>query len=294
MNAEKIVILPPDKKKEAVLFESYLKSSPNGVMLSPRTIRVYVFAIKSLIRRKKEIDRDYIVSFLQKHPRLEVRAAIIYYLKWKGFDDIAESIPRVRPKEKKHREIPTYDEFMKVIKFLDAEERMIALFLLNTGARCHEVFKLLEKDIKPNGYVEFSTKGGYLRRVKLPDGFYRQLREYIDNDVGILPLEHLFYRKLNSNIDNKVKYFYKKLNIVAKRQLGKNIGTHDFRRFVAAYLYEKSGHDLKLVQSFLGHKKIETTAIYIEHLNTEKMLEKAGAILNELPMKPRNREKDKV
>ena len=42
------------------------------------------------------------------------------------------------------------------------------------------------------------------------------------------------------------------------------VQTHDFRATLATDLYKASNHDLKKVQTVLGHVKIETTAGYVK------------------------------
>ena len=52
----------------------------------------------------------------------------------------------------------------------------------------------------------------------------------------------------------------------------KGVQTHDFRATLATDLYKESNHDLKKVQTMLGHSKIETTAGYVKP-NIEDALE---------------------
>lgn len=279
---KRICIRLGGEKEEALGYENYLKSSPGRAILAERTIKDYAWVIRRLIRRKKELSRDMIVEYLQKSRRLPCRAALVYFLKYKERGDLAETLPMIPQKEPAPRQIPTYEEFMAAIKFLDPEERMIALFLLYTGVRCHEAFKILEKDIKPGGIITFTTKGGHIRTITLPSSFYAELRNYIDKEIGILPTETIFYPYSKASLRTKLVKFYKKLNESSKRHAGKKIGTHDFRRFFACYLYEASGHNIQLVKEALGHRNIETTSIYLQYGIKEKMQEKVKEVMNGL------------
>ena len=55
----------------------------------------------------------------------------------------------------------------------------------------------------------------------------------------------------------KVSRFFARRDIVG-------VQTHDFRSTLATDLYTASNHDLKKVQTVLGHAKIETTARYVK------------------------------
>ena len=53
-----------------------------------------------------------------------------------------------------------------------------------------------------------------------------------------------------------------------KAGIARRITPHDLRRTTATEVYATSSHDLRLVQSVLGHKHMSSTLHYLDHRNT--------------------------
>lgn len=262
-------------------YENYLLTAPGGVILSPGTQDAYGKIIGRLERCRKDLTLEYIISFMTKDQRKPVRSALAYYLRALGMEDLVTKLPRVKARDPILREIPTYEEFISVIKKLDEEDDMIAKFLLNTGMRCHEAFMIKLGDITPEGIIIIETKGGGQREVRLYEEFRKELVEYLTGVKSLANGELIFFTENKASLQSKVKKFWSRLNRESVRTIGKHIGTHDFRRFYGTYLYKRT-KDLQLVQRLMGHKRIETTLRYTRYATKEEDLEKGRKLIGEL------------
>lgn len=262
-------------------FSEYLENLPS---LAESSAKQYNIIVKKFRKRRYSLDRDGINSFLSKDRRVVAKFALVHYAKFLGNDKLVGIIKdtKVKPKPKREYSIPTYDEFMKVIDRLDQEERMIATFLINTGARCGEAMNVKYSDIDTKECeIKLEGKGGK-RLVRLSESFIQELMHYLKEVKGVLPTESIFYTDSRATSVNKVNQFWFRLNRAAWKAIGRGIQTHDFRRFTAVYLYEKSGGDIMLVKDILGHARIETTAIYTGYADKKKSRSRAAKLLGEL------------
>ena len=251
--------------------------------LGERTNRKYIITIKKLLRKKKSLMFSDIVRFLVKRHHRFYRAAVIHFLKFVGKEELIYKLPKMKINETADRQIPSIEEIKKVIESLKGEKQMIAKFLLYTGCRCHEAFLVKVKDIDwESGYVTLMTKGGKPRSILLPDKFLNELRDFVINRKGLLDDENLFKSHSNARIETKVKKFYEELNDKAAKVIGKKIGTHDFRRVYAVYVYKNTGKDPLLLQKLLRHKDIKTTMRYIQYAVNQEDLTKTKKVLDNI------------
>jgi len=138
-----------------------------------------------------------------------------------------------------------------------------------TGLRPVEVCNLKVKDIDLEQRLVYPTtaKHGSARALKISNGLREMLRAYID-EHRLNATDKLF--KGDSN--NYGKHFRLHRNKLAERlhkpEL-KTIRLYDFRHYFATRLYAKT-RDILLVKQQMGHKKIETTLIYTQLLNTNE------------------------
>lgn len=284
---ETMVSSPPDSvvmteipRDILKLFYDYLNEYTS---LGERTKRKYVITIKKLLRRRKSLMFSDIIKFLVKRHQKFYRSAVIHFLKFLNKEELVNKLPRMKIKEPSERQIPTIDEIKKVIDSLKGENQMIAKFLLYTGCRCHEAFLVKAKDIDwQSGFVMLTTKGGKPRSVLLPDKFLKELYNFVINEKGLLADEYIFKTHSTGRIESKVKKFYEYLNEKAIKIIGKKIGTHDFRRVYAVYVYRHAGKDPLLLQKLLRHKDIKTTMKYIQYAINQEDLTKTKKILNEI------------
>lgn len=96
--------------------------------------------------------------------------------------------------------------------------------------------------------------------VALPG--WKYLYEVIVPEEGSVNREALAYRRVN----RMIKQIAELCGLDPKE-----MRSHRFRHTAAMRLYEISGHDLRLVQQFLGHDNINTTAGYLRIDRTAEM-----------------------
>lgn len=261
-------------------FEEYLKAVPS---LAPRTKERWLILYKRFTKLGYQHDIGGIMRYLNKYPSNLTKPVFIYYAKYKKDKELLSELRELKVKTPapKPREIPTYEEFIKVINSLGREEQLIARFLLNTGARIHEAFTLLCEDLKDDGTVILRTKGGKYRTVALTDKYFNELRYYIKEIRGVLAKDYIFYDRKNTKLETKRVRFWVKLNRTARRIIHKTIPTHDFRRFTGTFLYEQT-HDIEFVRRILGHADISTTHRYTQYASAKHDIRTAKEILSKL------------
>jgi integrase len=137
------------------------------------------------------------------------------------------------------------------------------------GLRPIEVCNLKVKDIDLTRKIVYPTtaKHGSARALKISNSLQEMLRTHID-EHKLNPTDKLF----KGDSDNYGKHYRLHRNKLAERlhkpEL-KSIRLYDFRHYFATRLYSKT-RDILLVKQQMGHKKIETTLIYTQLLNTNE------------------------
>jgi len=123
----------------------------------------------------------------------------------------------------------------------------MALFTL--GCRISELMGITREDIKEAG-VEVKTKGGYYRLKPVARAFASKLKAYAASKDG-KPFPEVY------------DYYYKRIKKLGKAAGVEKISPHMLRHARAVDLRRK-GMSLDLLQQFLGHSSITSTAIYLE------------------------------
>ena len=136
-----------------------------------------------------------------------------------------------------------------------------------TGLRPIELCNLEVKDIDMEQRTIYPTtaKHGAPRRLKISNSLKQILENHIDTHK-LNPQDKLF----KGDSDNYGKHYRLHRNQLAEKLCKpelKTIRLYDFRHYYASTLYAKT-RDTLLVKQQLGHKKIETTMIYTQLLNT--------------------------
>ncbi len=153
-------------------------------------------------------------------------------------------------------------------------DRVLMIFLYDTGARIHEMLELKLKDIHLQDAapcVYLTGKGNKTRVVPLMEKTIAHLQEYMksfhpngeqDHD------QHLFYTLLKGRkgrmSDDNVSYFLKRYAKSAHElcsEVPLRMHAHLFRHTRAMHLYQ-AGIPLSYIKDFLGHVSINTTDIY--------------------------------
>lgn len=155
----------------------------------------------------------------------------------------------------------------EVIQFINAmpnlKAKAILTLLYSCGLRVSEVVNLKYKDIsrkRKTVNIE-QTKNRNSRYVPLSDAALAVLTEYWMKYGK--PTDWLF-------LGNKVGEHIRKESVMqyinqVKDTLGwhdRRITSHTFRHCMGTHMYE-AGYDLPYIQKFLGHKRIDSTMVYI-------------------------------
>jgi site-specific recombinase XerD len=197
---------------------------------------------------------------------------------------------RLIPRRRVHRELPAImsreelRQFFGVINNL--RDKAIFTTLYGAGLRLSEVARLRVQDIDSKNMRIFvhQGKGGKDRFTLLSSANLEALREYWKVYRPNHPEGCLFYpvkdkhRKMPiCNIQYTVKKYLKKAG------MKDSYSVHTFRHCFATHLLE-SGVDICYLKQLMGHAHIQSTAAYLNLLNTQ------SSIKSPLDALPQNQE----
>jgi integrase/recombinase XerC len=150
----------------------------------------------------------------------------------------------------------------------------ILILFLSTGIRVSELLNLKIGDIefhsKNLNFINIIRKGGNHDRLPINEKAVTSLKSYIVKRAPATPASHLFVSRTNTQLDANsiyylVKHYLHRANIKKQKQ-----GPHILRHTVGVSLRRK-GVDLVTIQRLLGHKKLETTGIYL-HVEAQDLV----------------------
>ena len=174
-----------------------------------------------------------------------------YYAKLNG-------INWYRPHYKHERKIPVIPTRENIMKVISASRKYATIFtvLMETGLMPKELEQVTRRDIDFDRRILSARglKGHTSRNFKLSKKATAMLKAYFDK-YGSFPES-----KWMSNLWRKHR------NTVAKKLQDpslKNIRLYDLRHFYGTMLYAKT-RDILYVKQQMGHKKIETTLLYVQ------------------------------
>jgi site-specific recombinase XerD len=157
-----------------------------------------------------------------------------------------------------------YDNWAK-FKYRDAG--MISL-LLGSGLRVGELISIRFKDLHiDERYILVSRKGDTNAKVSFSKRAQKDLHTYLSLRPNLYPnasdqaMDFLFLTKYQKNYKVISKNAVQKIVMRYAEGYGKKLTAHGLRHTFGTHLYQKT-HDIRGVQSALGHSKIETTQIY--------------------------------
>lgn len=148
------------------------------------------------------------------------------------------------------------EEFLKILKETPQPHHRLAFMLgFYEGMRIGEIERL-----KPEN-VDYGQK--LIRIIKSKRGK--------DRNIPIAPQVIKYLKRLPIKCGRRaLEIAFKKK---AKKVLGKDLKFHDLRHSAATYYLNEKGWDLRSVQVFLGHSRIDTTEIYT-HVMPEDLVDK--------------------
>ena len=145
-------------------------------------------------------------------------------------------------------------------------DRVVLLFFMELGLRCHEVSNLHLSDINWNrgSVVIRKTKTHFERELPISANLGEALEKYIMHyrpnngpQLFFQTIQGGFKPATPETIRSIIRRIYEKNNIS-----GWWIGTHAIRRSVGSRLYN-AGNGLKMVSDMLGHASINTSKAYV-------------------------------
>lgn len=202
------------------------------------------------------------------YQRQFINALKLFLKNRKGFKIDPETLERPR-KAKKLPVVLSRDEVLRLLLATpNLKHRTILTILYGSGLRISELINLKIADIdfaRKQVFIR-DAKGRKDRVVALSERIYGLLHDYLQT---YQPDTFLF------NGQNSLRYSANSIRrflgrAVKKAGIQKNITPHTLRHSYATHLLE-GGVDLKYVQELLGHKKPETTQIYL-HITKKQLL----------------------
>jgi len=186
-------------------------------------------------------------------------------------------LPRIKIHD---REIPVnyygVAQIRQLIENIPNEEhKLIALIQHDSACRASEAIRLRRDNIKydeeGNLWLHTLAKGGKSRFLFVSKDTERRILQLLELDDR----EHLFLHSRSKNFEVQLRttyrYYLRSLHTAVEKTVGITaFTTHDFRRNVAEEM-NKAGYDIFTIQSYLGHKQISTTEMYIKARGMESM-----------------------
>lgn len=164
--------------------------------------------------------------------------------------------------------------------FYKARDIAIFKLFLCTGIRVSELTNLKIQDLelhsKGISYIHIRRKGGHEVQLPINNKAGYAMKMYLAKRRDVKVTAPVFVSKNNNPLEpnsvyHLVKHYLREAGITKKKW-----GPHILRHTVGVSL-RRRGVDIATIQNLLGHKKLETTAIY---LNVEPQdLEKAVQLL---------------
>ena len=268
---------------------AFLKLTPAVTSASVREVRLFVNHVLDSNKNVNwsTITADDVISFLSNHrSALRVSSlgvtvtAIRRYFRFLQYMDFEIhqsilSLPLSTPDWGKNGSLPktlNADSFaaLELYKFPDTangnRDRVVLLFFMELGLRCHEVSNLLLSDIDwgRGSVIIRKTKTHFERELPFSANLGEALEKYVMHyrpDNG----PQLFFQSIQGRskpattetIRSIIRRIFEKNNIS-----GWWIGTHAIRRSVGSRLYN-AGNDLKTISDVLGHASVNTSKAYV-------------------------------
>ncbi len=190
---------------------------------------------------------------------------------------------------RKLRQVLTPEEVVRLIDAASGRKYRCALSVAyGAGLRASEVVSLKTTDIDSARMVLRieESKGGKSRLAKLSPLMLEELRAWWS---FARPKRFLFPSRLAASDHISARQFYRACRDAGVRaKLTRPVHPHMLRHSFATHLLDQ-GIDIRVIQIMLGHKKLETTAIYTTV--SSKLIQAVDGPLDRLPFKPRQSRK---
>jgi integrase len=266
---------------------------------SRRTLQTYGIRLMPLCGPKKVVEpgdvRDVITDDLRAYldtwrdaapgTRYHAWAVLSGFFKWLYRAEMIDINPMLRI-EPPRREAPEDLDVVTVTgagvrRLFDVCETWGELLCLSTlaylGPRRGAVSKVRWRDVdQERGTIRFREKGGKLKQMPVPSEFAALLRAaFLSDQVDTEPDDYVvpMQRKQNHGGDRDDRVIYRYVKSLGRRA-GVVVTPHSLRAAFAVQFLETHPGELEALQRLLGHRKPETTQIYLRRLDNERAMER--------------------
>jgi integrase/recombinase XerD len=206
-----------------------------------------------------------------------------FYKVTMGRNDALEMIPLARQPQRL-RQVLTPEEVVRLIEAAPGRKyRCVFSIAYGAGLRSSEVVSLKVSDIDSKRMVLRieDGKGGKDRLAKLSPQMLKELRAWWKEAK---PRVFLFPSRFKAFDHISARQYHRACREAAIRaRIDRSVHPHMLRHSFATHLLER-GTDIRIIQALLGHKKLETTAIYAAV--SPKLIQSVEGPLDQLPFKP--------
>jgi integrase/recombinase XerD len=213
-----------------------------------------------------------------------------FYKVTMGRHDALEMIPLAR-EPKRLRQILTPEEVVRLIEAAPSRKYRCAFSIAyGAGLRSSEVISLKVCDIDSTRMVLRieDGKGSKDRLAKLSPQMLKELRAWWKEAK---PRVFLFPSRFKAFDHISARQYHRACRDAAIRaRIDRSVHPHMLRHSFATHLLDQ-GVDIRVIQAMLGHKKLETTAIYAAV--SPKLIQSVEGPLDTLPFKPILRKKSR-
>lgn len=227
--------------------------------LTPETIKLrrahLVRALRDLSTPIGQLTVEQVTAWVAGHDwapatRRSYRASLVQFFRFVGRDDIAEHLPRARVPRSLPR--PAVDrDVLDALRSVEPRVQLMIELMAFGGLRRGEVCKIKAGDL--NGeWLTVTGKGGHTRLVPLPGHLCAKIRGYRG---------WLFPGAIDGHLSPR------RVGELVSAALPDGVTAHKLRHRFATTVYQQT-HDIRAVQSLLGHAKLDTTMIYV-HVSDE-------------------------
>ena len=293
--------------QEAIHQYSLFLSVEKGLL--PKTVENYLtdlrlfFSSLPKINDTKELSRNHVYQYLELMKRnnfaqktiarrLSTLKNFYAFLEGEGF--LEEGLPKIEtPKgEKKLPSVLTKEEVERLLNAPDIttplglRDKAMLVLMYSTGIRVSELIALKLRHISwEERHLKIEGKGAKERIVPVTQDALFWVKKYINEarkDYSRKQNPYVFLSRFGRPLTRV--YFFQEVKRYAREvNIPISISPHTLRHSFATHLLE-GGASLRVVQTLLGHTKIETTELYT-HLKSNTILQEYDRLMNENKVK---------
>jgi len=268
------------------LSEQYKKWLEVNTYFSPTTLSNYFYVVRRLLHKYplKSLTLNELNLFLTEHDKtyfntVTVRGALVKFCEWKGLKEWIPNIKKIRGKGRKNPPSEVcFDDIKKLFgSFKDQTCADVFTIQALSGCRQVEAWLIERRQVQfKDGYalINVRQKGGRFETVVMQNV---DLAEEVFGRECYKGKKYPFlcddWQALSSNqiLDRHYKGIRERYRRAWRSACTKaglpQYRSHDARRALGRAVYDKFG--IHAAKKVLRHKKIETTAAYIEGLKVD-------------------------